>query len=340
MLPKKLTTEKEVLANSLEEALDFLEMEFKIGYFDTSLKDIEIFEDGTVTAEGKSWPYTPRFMESLAKKIHMPINYAYRMDFDLFKKIFDICKKLECTAVKLCISHGIAINVCKTIYSPARSVDIINNLPEKMKDWKLHEVRLGDMGVEISWCNDMITVEPRQGDTILGGVRLSNSETGFRGLKASVFTLRLACLNGAIFSDEQQVVRWSHDRRMTYSKNIDNFCKELNLLEIPQAELTRIYSNVLERHISDKEIVNLWRRIRRVVEPQIVDLMLGIGSRERQELFDHVREREDPFVSEATRLNTYEIHNRITAAAKDHSLIKRRRLEEIGGNLICSLPLN
>jgi len=340
MLPIKLAPEKEVPVESIEEAQDFLESDFRVEYFQTSVEEIEIHEDGTVTSAGKCWHYTPTFLESLAKMIKMPLNYAHRIDFDLFKTNFDRRKQQDCCGVKFCISRNTAINVCKADYYPARTADVIKGLPAKTKQWRLHGIHLGDRGIEISWCDETVVVKPRPGDTILGGVRLSNSETGFRGLKVSLFTLRLACSNGAIISDEQRVVRWSYDRRMTYTTNVEKFCKELELLEIPQTELAERYSRILDKPISDREVVNLWRRIRRIMAPQRVDDILGIQSQERIGLFERVREHKDPFVSEDTNLNAYNIYNRVTAAAKDFSLILRRRLEEIGGDLLWRVALN
>jgi len=340
MLPVKLAPEKEVKTESLEEARDFLESDFKVEYFQTSIEEIDIHEDGTITTANKSWQYTPYFLESLAKTIKMPLNYACRIDFDLFKINFDMRKQQDCCGIKLCISRNTVINVCKSSYYPARTVDVIKGLPQKIKQWNLHGILLGDRGIELSWCDENVVINPRPGDRILGGVQLSNSETGFRGLKASLFTLRLACSNGAVFSDEQQAIRWSYDQRMTYTTNIEKFCKELELLEIPCIELTNKYSSALEKLISDREVVNLWRRIRRIVEPQRVDYILGIEGKERLRLFEQVKRHEDPSISEPTDLNTYDIHNRITAAAKDFSLITKRRLEEIGGDLLWQVTLN
>jgi len=96
----------------------------------------------------------------------------------------------------------------------------------------------------------------------------------------------------------------------------------------------------LEKTISDKEVVNLWRRIRRAVEPKKVDYILGIDGMERLRLFEQVRKREAPSISEPTNLNTYDVHNRITAAAKNFSLITKERLEEIGGDLVWHSTLN
>jgi len=78
MLPAKLAPEEEVPVESLEEARKFLENDFKVGYFHTSVEEIDIHKDGTVTAANRCWQYTPSFLESLAKTIKMPLKRFLR----------------------------------------------------------------------------------------------------------------------------------------------------------------------------------------------------------------------------------------------------------------------
>ena len=313
---------------------EILDTDFQTSYFTTSLKDIEIHEDGTVTAENRSWPCTEGFMESLAKRIHMPMPYAYHIDFDLFKHNFDQRKTIDGTGVNICISRGYAVNVCKATYYPARTIDVIKGLPVRFGRFSFNGAVIADSFIELSWCDEAIQINPRPNDTILGGLKITNSETGFRGLMASLFTLRLLCTNGAIITDEKQAARWSYDRRMTYTRNIDNFCNKLNILEIPQAELAEKYATVTDRYLSDREAVNLWRRVRRFLTSDTTNMVLGMNNSMRQNLFEQVKLHDDPYMAQPTELNIYDVHNRITAGAKMLPPIRRTRLEEIGGSLI------
>ena len=334
MFQEKLITEKSVSAESIDGVRDILESDFQPGYFTTTLRDIDLHEDGTITAEGKRWHCTEEFMRKAAKAIGMPINYAYKIDFALFRENFNQRKTLDCSGVKICISRGYAVNVCKADYFPARTVDILENLPDRFRNFSFNKAVVSDSSVEMSWCDEKMQINPQPGDTILGGIKLTNSETGYTGLRASLFTLRLVCSNGCVILDEKYSTRWSYDRRMTYSRSINNFCKKLNLLEIPKAELDEKYALVTDHYLSDREIVNLWRRIRRILNPVAADEVLGIGNSFRQNLFERVSLYEDPQMAQPTELNKYEIHNRITAGAKTLNPVKRTRLEEIGGRLI------
>jgi len=340
MLPKDLATEKEVQTKSLEEAQEFLENVFAVSYRHTSLEQIAIDKDGVLTVGNERWPYTPHFMEALAHRIKMPLSYALNIDFDLFKENFDRRKQHVCAGVVVCIVRGTAVNLCRENYFPARTIDVIKELPKRIKQLELQELLLGDRGVEISWVDREIEIKVSPSDVIFGGFRISNSEIGIRGLKASAYTFRQVCSNGAVFADERGVIRWSHDRRVTYATNIERFCTALNILEIPKSELSKKYMDSLERPITDRGVINLWRRLRRAISAEQADSIVGISEKERKQLSAQLRQREDPVIARLTSLNTYQVHNNITATAKQYDLTTRRLLEEIGGNFLWRLPLN
>ena len=86
--------------------------------------------------------------------------------------------------------------------------------------------------------------------------------------------------------------------------------------------------------ILDRNFVNLWRRVRRIVGPYQADSILATSLNERRELFAKVRARNNPDDAVPTRFDAYEIHNRITASAQNYPLLERRRLEDIGGSML------
>ena len=340
MLPKELAPEKMVCVESLEDAQDLLSQDFRVEYMDTSLEHIQISEDGTVLVDNTALPYTPSFMESAARRIGMPLHYAHRIDFDLFKHNFDTRKQTACRGIKVCVCSGVAVNLARDNYQPAKTLDMIKSLPENMARWQFHEAVVSGHGVELSWLDETIRTDPQPGDTIVGGVRISNSETGFRGLKASEWTLRLQCLNGAVVADENRVLRWSHDRRVTYASNVQKFCKELEALELRQDELEERYRVMVNSSVQDRQAVALWRQIDRLVGPQRADLLLGIPSVDRRQLFRRVLSYQDPQEANPTDLSAYEVHNRITASAKELDFSRRRRLEEIGKRMLINASKN
>jgi hypothetical protein len=340
MLHEKVSSEKEMSAKTLLESHNLLEAEFKTRYLHTSLEQIEIRDDGTAMVESQDLPYSPGFLDALRSLIKMPEPFALEIDFDLFRYNFDQLKRQHCAGVIVCISRDIAVNVCKGTYFPAHTGDVLKHLPEKFAHMDFHEGLLSDRGAELSWYHPDFQINPRPGDSILVGFRISNSETGFRGLKASVFTLRCVCRNGTLVVDEANVVRWTYDRRVTYASNIQKFCTELKDLEADLAVLTTQYSRMVDRPIQDREVVNLWRRIRRAVGPEQADAILGLTADARRKLTIQVRSYAHSQETQPTDLVAYDVHNRITQSAQGYPMLQRRRLEEIGGDMLYEISSN
>ena len=340
MLPRELVPEKEVRTERLSEARSLLETDFRVTRVPTSLEKIDIAETGTVSVEGEQFPCTQLFLESLSHRIEMPLEYAHRIDFELFKHNFDRRKQETCSGVVVRVSRGAAINLCRERHYPARTLDVVETLPEKIRRWTFHEAVVSDRGVDLSWLDESVRLDPRPGDTVVGGLRVSNSETGFRQLTAAVFALRLVCTNGAVVPTTRRVVRWSDDPRVTYAASVRKFVEELNLLEPPREELARSYAAVVDRFLVDREVVALWRRVSRVVGPDEADRTLGVVRQERRLLFAQVRGRHGPQPDMWTELAAYDVHNRVTAWARGQGLLRRRRLEEIGGEMLRSFSVN
>jgi hypothetical protein len=334
MLPENVIPEKNVRTDSLEELRDYLVNDFRVTYATTDLGSIEINSEGTVRWNGEEMAFTQVFLESLAGFIEMPRDYAYKINFELFKQNFDRRKAECCCGVKICICRNAAINICRAAYYPARTLDILDRAQKQAVEKKLHEAVISDFGVDISWIDGRDLITPIPGDTIHTGLRISNSETGGRALKCSRYTLRLICKNGATLTDEWGAARWSYDRRVTYNANLDHFFEDIKRIEGKQAQLSDIYKKLVDEPLTDSEFVNLWRRARAVVGPQDADDILYTGPRERHKLFNQVRSRLNSLVGLPTSWNRYDTHNRITAAARRYEFLKWRRLEEIGGSLL------
>lgn len=334
MLPEKVFPEKCVRVSTLEETRNLLANDFRVNYATTDLANIEISPEGVVHWNGDCLPYTQYFLESLARLIGMPIEYAYKIDFDLFRYNFDERKQQKYSGVKLCLSRNGAINICRAEYYPARTLDVLDKAEEHVLEDKFHEAVISDLGVELSWVNESNPIEPQPGDTILTGLRISNSETGGRALKGSLFTLRLACTNGARVPDEWGVARWSYDPRVTYQSNLAHFFDGLRSIEARRFGLPVIYKQLVSESLTDLEFVHIWRRLRRVIGPEQADEIFGIQPKQRRRLFNQVRSRDDPSVTEPTSWSRYEVHNSITAAARNYTFLKWRRLEQIGGSIL------
>jgi len=334
MIPENVFPENSVRISSLDELRSCLANDFRVTYATTDLASIEISPEGMVRWNGQWRPFTRYFLESLAGFIDMPIVYADKIDFELFKCNFDKLKKDRCCGVKVCISRNAAINICRSAYYPARTLDVIDKAEEQTAEKKFHEAVISDRGLELSWVDEHHSIEPKLGDTILTGLRISNSETGGRALKGSRYTLKLSCTNGATLTDEWGSARWSYDPRVTYNTNLGHFFEDLKRINEKRFELSDIYKQLVDNSLTDLAFVNLWRRVRAAVGPQDADEILYTEPKERRRLFNQVRSRRDPLAVLPTSLNNYDVYNRITEAARRYEFLKWRRLEEIGGSIL------
>ncbi len=276
MLGDIAAPEKEVLARSTDELRDSLETSFKTTYFHTSLDHMRFLPSGQIQFNDQEMPCAPGFLDAAAIAIRMPLDYAYRLDFGLFQQNFE-CRKAHCSrAVTICCNRGIAVNLADPDYRPAHTADVLRGLVGA-SFWTLNGARVSDRGVDINLIQPGCTVTPEPGDVIQFGVRLSNSETGYTGLKASLFSLRLVCANGAVMADQLGTVRWNYDRRVAYTTSIEKFLNDLFKLRGRQEVQAQLYDELLQLNLLDREFVNVWRRMRTTLpSATAVDAVLDV----------------------------------------------------------------
>ncbi|MGD0767566.1 MAG: hypothetical protein ABSB42_05145 [Tepidisphaeraceae bacterium] len=344
MLPPYLPPEKSAVTNDAAELRSFLERAFAVSYVRASLSELNLLPAATIDVRGQTFPCTQKFLEDLASFIRMPAIYAYEIEFDLFQHNFRERKRVKDQAVQVCVLDGRAVGLAPGEYRPARTLDVLDALPSVEEGfWKIQKSLLSDRTVEIDLLSEDVVVEPRPGDVIRGGIRISNSETGGCGLKASLYTHRLLCSNGAVMSDSLGTVRWSYDRRVTYVSSIAKFSNDLVNLRNRQSGLKSVYSSAVERRLKEEDVTRLWRRIRSTGKftPEDTNRILGITDDERRRLASAVAGRQaanQP--AEESAWDVFTIHNRITAAAKSFPFGTRSRLERIGGNMLSSYSAN
>jgi hypothetical protein len=285
-------------------------------------------------------PCAQGFLESVADSIEMPLGYAYKLDYGLFRENFERRKEHYCKAVTVCCNRDIAVNLVPDAgYRPAHTVDVLHGFTD-LNFWNLQEARVSDRGVEINYIEPGCTVAPEPGDDVEIGIRISNSETGYVGLKASLSTLRLVCTNGAVMTDHLGTARWNYDPRVKYSTSIDQFNTALIKLRGRQGLLADLYKQPLRRNLLDTELVNLHRRLRASLPAAAVDAVLGLGLEERQAVQASVRSRSREMPAAPTTHHLWDVHNQITAAAQRLDFVRRSRLERIGGALLVNGSMN
>jgi hypothetical protein len=232
--------------------------------------------------------------------------------------------------------------LAKPEYRPAKSIEVIDRLSSVNGQWSFKAARLSDRGVAIDLIKPGLVAHPEAGDEIQFGIQITNSETGFRGLKASLFSLRLVCTNGAVLADEYGTARWNYDRRMSHSTSINKFFENVLALETKHERQRSLYQGITDRHLMDTEFLRLLRRLRAALrsDADSLDTLLGIESAERKAIQAAVHDREYGEPPALTEFGVYDFHNRITAAAQRLPFHQRMSLEELGGAMLTPESLN
>ena len=327
--------EREVSAGTLAEARDLLEADFRAVYVPTTLDRITLASDGTADVDGVGMLMAPPFLDALAAAIGMPLGFAYGLSAELFRHNFEGLKHRHSRAVTVAHHRGVAVNLAAADYRPVRSADVVATL-QHQDFWTLRAARIGDRGVDLDFVRPGREVTPLPGDVVETGVRVTNSETGFGPLKGSLFSLRLVCTNGAVMADALGTARWNHDPRVAYETSLNKFRSDLDRLSGRQAQQAGLYDHgLLQRPLTAREVVNLWRRLRgSPIEAPAVDRILGLEPGARAALQASVRERTAGLPALPTQLSLWNVHNRITASAQRLDFARRSRLERIGGGML------
>jgi hypothetical protein len=339
MLPKNMVLDDDRSPKDLEELSELLQKEWRVEFLRTSLERLELSEQGVVRTPHGEFRVTRDFLEVCAAAIEMPMAYAYRIEADLFRENFDRRRRETTRPVTLCTMGDVVIGMVidrNSRYRPASTLQVLESLKSCgiIEQLALRRASISHRGVDIELVRKDITVEPVPGDVIEVGLALSNSESGGRQLKASGYSYRLACTNGAVMRDSLGVARWPNDPRMTEAGCMAKFQKELQILCANVEDVVRLYANVNARVIPDSELCNLWRRVARILGVEEADSVVGISADERRDLQQTIRRRGPNEPAMATTWNAYSTHNRITHAAHGRRHLTRRGLQEIGGDLL------
>lgn len=313
--------------------------EFRIDYVPTALDRIELSDDGTMSVDGRQCGYVQPVIEQLARAIGMPLNYAYDLPFELFNTNFEELKRARSAGMTLCVARDdTVVGIAPAGYTPARTLDVLEQLSLDAEILQCRKAVVSDFGIDVNLIIPSVTIEPSQGDVIHIGIRVTNSETGGKALQGSLFTERLVCLNGATFRKQDSVAYWTKHKKRTYGSSLKSFIADLSGLQQRAKQLVHdVYRDVMDRPVYDDQFVNLFRNLhRRLRRTDAVDAALGVEPEERIELQRRVRDRDRGEHPETTHFRLFDLHNRLTAAARDERFLRRQDLEELGGRLLFS----
>ena len=339
MLTEKLAREKEVSIKNIEEALSLVNSDFLVEKYGADLKEVEMSEDGQISSGGISYPITDWAFESLCSLLRIPKEFARRIPVELFLENLNRLKVEHNQRIVILVSRNIIINVVPHPYIFAENRDILKHLDEIMGqlNLELHEIRLSDRGMDISFLKEGVEVEPVPGDITRFGINVLNSETGFRGAKACFWLLRLVCTNGATLTNNWGKVNWSYDQRISYERSLYNFFEGISKLQVEFSQFSSFYKHLPVREVVAHEYINIWRRLSRIVGNEMADRITMVDKEERNRLNRELREGNRMLT---TGLTLYDLYNSITEAARRYPFVQRRKMEGLGGSLIDLVSAN
>lgn len=338
MITEKLVHDQDFATENLAELIDMLDGSFRVERERSSLELIELRSDGTLVTPAAEYKITQDFLENSAKSIGMQLAYAYDLSSELFCENF-AQRKFETTCpVTICHVGDVATGMTldkKHRYRPASTLEVLRGLSKSSTmDWlELRRASVSYRGVDVELVKRDLVVEPDEGDTIEIGIAISNSESGGRQLMAEASSYRLICRNGARMGERIGTARWPSDIRMTDKSCRIAFQTELDELLANLSSVKEMYSHLDDR-VPDTELNGLWRRVAYGVSRSEADEILGLSKDQRQILQTTLRERPITELAQLTDLSAFELHNRVTHAAHGRPFMARRKLQELGGDLL------
>jgi Domain of unknown function (DUF932) len=336
MLPKNLVQEREATPETFAELQELAETAFHTDHEQTTLEAIRLHPDGILQTPQGEFKVTQKFLESTARAIGMPLEYAYKISPKLFCENFQQRQPETTTPVTISrigdVTTGMIVDH-KSRYRPASTIDVLRWLREE-EQLEFRRGSLSFAGMSVEFVKPALDVQPAVGDVVEIGLTVTNSECGGRQLKASASTFRLVCANGAVLGDEIGQARWPNDPRMNYAGSLLAFRRKLGELRESVAAVSDLYRASVERRVPDVELWGLWRRTHYLLPRDAADAVLGLSESERRQLQHVVRSRDPRELPLQTDFNAYDLHNRITHAAHGRPFMIRQSLQELGGDLI------
>lgn len=340
---------REVNAPDLESAISVLQRDYRYDKTEISLSEMSVTENFVLSIRGHDYRMTEWALGNFLRQLDPPVpeKFGQRIPPDLLQTIVDRLKQTKPRQLVVFIRDDSVVNIHRSPYQPARSVDVLNMVHKISTKRKLEiqpPIKISDRGIKLSFLDEQLpVVEPQVGDVTRIGYCIRNSQTGGVTLTGLLFLYRLRCKNGALLSEAWGSVRWPSDNRLFYNTSLWIFEQKFLELCCQQELLKQNFLEMYNRTVTDDELVGLWRAVARVTDNAIADSIIGIGKEDRENLVrvvrarwrrNHARRFDQQDAPVQTNLRAYNIYNRITQAARDMDYSLNTQLEKIAGGIL------
>jgi hypothetical protein len=370
--PHLFAHEQYTQRNNIEESIEICKQYFSYTHTEISISQISMDDDLSLLFAGQRYYVTEKAQCDLCKILGIPIEFAFGIPTALTATNVQHLSSVQQQSVIVVARENTIVSVIDTAkwadgkdkpanerkkkkppYLPLSNLAFLHMLE---KVWSSNEIdtriTISDRGVqaELLYLDDAFNIEPKVGDITRVGIAVSNSETGGPLPLATGYALRLTCTNGNKIRDKLDDVRFSSDWRCTWDNRCDRFTADLKVLKQRMqdkfGDLQTAYRRMVDERLDDKNFYSWYRQAEYLFRgvanrSQHIDDIFAVEPDQRKEILIRERQRrremrdanttviEPP---QSTDLNTWNVFNGITAAARDEVRYQRRTALEILGS--------
>jgi len=276
--------------------------------------------------EGNSFSITKPCHSQIAERLEIPVKYYHRMESEAPGLLVDNVNTWLKREERDFFVRGLGDSVRAFLSDRYRVIDHLDVLYCSLNELQAHEAEVEDcflseteMNVKVK-SNKLRDFVRHKDDLIIGGLLLTNSETGHKALRVEPRTFRVQCSNGMVIEEFMT--------RQIHLGNETDELDEMIYLSIRRSirELFGRFGEIVQtlRETTEIKVKNPQKVINNVVEHY------RLSENQRESIFM-------AFGAEP-EYDKYGIANAITRAAQvEESWEKSLELERIGGKLV-ALP--
>jgi len=277
--------------------------------------------------EGNSFSITKPCHSQIAERLEIPVKYYHRMESEAPGLLVDNVNTWLKREERDFFVRGLGDSVRAFLSDRYRVIDHLDVLYCSLNELQAHEAEVEDcflseteMNVKVK-SNKLRDFVRHKDDLIIGGLLLTNSETGHKALRVEPRTFRVQCSNGMVIEEFMT--------RQIHLGNETDELDEMIYLSIRRSirELFGRFGEIVQtlRETTEIKVKNPQKVINNVVEHY------RLSENQRESIFM-------AFGAEP-EYDKYGIANAITRAAQvEESWEKSLELERIGGKLV-ALPV-
>jgi hypothetical protein len=322
--------------------------------------------------DGQRYQVTENAQCDLCKILNIPIEFVRGIPTALTATNIDQLSAIKQQSVIVVARENTIVSVIDTVkwaegkdkpagerkkkkppFQPLSNLAFLHLLEKVWSDNEIEtRITISDRGVqaELLYLDDAFTIEPKVGDITRVGIAISNSETGGPLPVATGYAFRLTCTNGNKIRHNVGDVRFSSDWRCTWENRGNRFTNDLKSLkqniQDKFGDLQIAYRRMVDERLDDLHFYDWYRQteylFRGIAErSKHIDNIFGVEPDQRREIMNRERqrrrERRDANTTvieppQSTDLNTWDVFNGITEAARDELRYQRRTALEILGS--------